>query len=84
MNHFTSAIDLKDPDQAGFSQIFVLGKGGTKEAIHHAKMAAGTCKSSGQGPMLSPEVVRIWMYFLYAYKPYAQVYWLAMKVLDEA
>jgi hypothetical protein len=84
MTHMISSIEPDDPNQAGFSQIFVVGKGGTEEALQRVQIANERQEEPRQAAKLMPEVVRFWMDFLYAYNPYACIYRLAKTVLDKA
>ena len=47
LTHKISPIEPTDPSNAGFSQIFIVGSGGTDEAKHRIQKAQGLGGNSG-------------------------------------
>jgi hypothetical protein len=73
MTHMISSIEPLNEDQPGVLQIFVVGKGGTQEAIYRARVAAGDRVAAARGPTIMPCLVKYLMDFLCTYNPYAWV-----------
>jgi hypothetical protein len=70
MTHLISSIKPLNEEQPSFSQIFVIDKGGTEEAIYRAKVVGGHWQAAVKHPLLLPRLVQQLMEFLYNYNPY--------------
>jgi hypothetical protein len=83
MKHLISSIEHECEQEAGYLQIFVVGKGGTEEAAHRVTKALGQKAMSSQAMTLRDNMVLELMRLMYAVNTYAPVYHLAKTILDE-
>ncbi|PLW10847.1 hypothetical protein PCANC_25660 [Puccinia coronata f. sp. avenae] len=82
LTHFISSIEPVNEHGPGFSQIFVVGSGGTEEAKNQIwKATCGSGVVSQRGPQLSPALMTFLMNYMDAVNPYAKMYRLAKVVL---
>jgi hypothetical protein len=82
--HLVSSIEPANPKDPGFSQIYVVGTGGTHEAKHRIQKAQGAGGNTSLTSKMSVSVKRRLMRFMYKYNPYSKVFRLAKDVLRES
>jgi hypothetical protein len=83
MSHLILSIVPKGKHEAGFSQIFVLGKGGTEEAEFWLQKAQGRGKGGHNGFKPSTDVIQQLIDLLDDCNPYAKKYRTAGQILAE-
>jgi hypothetical protein len=83
LTHLISSILPDNPDEAGFSQIFVVGSGGTEEERHRVTMAEGALRPNPGAQRLQESTVRELMAFMYQHNTYAKMYKVAREVLNK-
>ncbi|PLW58155.1 hypothetical protein PCANC_04166 [Puccinia coronata f. sp. avenae] len=74
MTRKISSIESPDGADAGFSQIFVFGNCGTKEAQIRITQASGLQDDSQCQATMKLGIVKQLMQFMYRLNPYAKVY----------
>jgi hypothetical protein len=76
-----TSLAPKGKDEEGFSQIFVVGKGGTEEANFRLQKAQGSGKGGFGVFKLSTDIIKKLMDLLDNCNLYAKKYWTAGKIL---
>ncbi|KAI7934342.1 hypothetical protein MJO28_017129 [Puccinia striiformis f. sp. tritici] len=80
LTHLISSIEPVSKDQVGYSQIFVVGDGGTKEAKLQILKAQGKGGEKGKG---KKKILWTLMVEMGRHNPYAKFYRTAKQILEE-
>ncbi|KAI7946334.1 hypothetical protein MJO29_010861 [Puccinia striiformis f. sp. tritici] len=84
LTHLISSIEPVNTEDAGYSQIFVVGDGGTNEAHDRIQKAQGKGGTTGKGGLMREDIVATLMSELGKHNPYAKFYRNARQVLKDS
>ncbi|KNF00912.1 hypothetical protein PSTG_05804 [Puccinia striiformis f. sp. tritici PST-78] len=83
LTHLISSIEPIDKNEAGYSQIFVVGDGGTEEVNSRIRKAQGRGGNNGKGGKMQEDIVSILMQQVDEHNPCTKFYRTARQVLHE-